>query len=296
LRGDERVAFFFLLPWILGLVFLIAIPFVWGIWISLTDEQIVKVGQFVGLANYEEILTDDPLFIQALGVTLRWLLITTPLFMITGLALALLLNQRLPGMHIFRTILFVPTVLSGVAVAVLWVVLLNGDLGAVNQILRAVGIDDPPNWFRDPGWAMPAVAIMSIWGIGGSAIIWLAGLQNIPPHLYEAAGIDGAGELAKFRHVTVPMLSATVFFVLINLLVDSLLVFAPVFIASGGTQTGGPANSLLFLMYYVYRMALIEGDLAYGAALAWILTIIGAVIVWGAFRFERRVYYQAGAE
>jgi multiple sugar transport system permease protein len=296
LRGDERVAFLFLLPWILGLVFLVAIPFVWGIWISLTDEQIVKVGQFVGLANYEEILTDDPLFIQALGVTLRWLLITTPLFMITGLALALLLNQRLPGMHIFRTILFVPTVLSGVAVAVLWVVLLNGDLGAVNQILRAVGIDDPPNWFRDPGWAMPAVAIMSIWGIGGSAIIWLAGLQNIPPHLYEAAGIDGAGELAKFRHVTVPMLSATVFFVLINLLVDSLLVFAPVFIASGGTQTGGPANSLLFLMYYVYRMALIEGDLAYGAALAWILTIIGAVIVWGAFRFERRVYYQAGAE
>jgi len=295
-RGDERVAFLFLLPWILGLVFLVAIPFVWGIWISLTDEQIVKVGQFVGLANYEEILTDDPLFIQALGVTLRWLLITTPLFMITGLALALLLNQRLPGMHIFRTILFVPTVLSGVAVAVLWVVLLNGDLGAVNQILRAVGIDDPPNWFRDPGWAMPAVAIMSIWGIGGSAIIWLAGLQNIPPHLYEAAGIDGAGELAKFRHVTVPMLSATVFFVLINLLVDSLLVFAPVFIASGGTQTGGPANSLLFLMYYVYRMALIEGDLAYGAALAWILTIIGAVIVWGAFRFERRVYYQAGAE
>jgi multiple sugar transport system permease protein len=295
-RGDERVAILFLLPWILGLVFFLAIPLLWGIWISLTDEQIVKVGQFVGLANYEEILTDDPLFIQALGVTLRWLLITTPLFMITGLALALLLNQRLPGMHIFRTILFVPTVLSGVAVAVLWVVLLNGDLGAVNQILRAVGIDDPPNWFRDPGWAMPAVAIMSIWGIGGSAIIWLAGLQNIPPHLYEAAGIDGAGELAKFRHVTVPMLSATVFFVLINLLVDSLLVFAPVFIASGGTQTGGPANSLLFLMYYVYRMALIEGDLAYGAALAWILTIIGAVIVWGAFRFERRVYYQAGAE
>ena len=295
-RGDERVAILFLLPWILGLVFFLAIPLLWGIWISLTDEQIVKVGEFVGLANYEEILTDDPLFIQALGVTLRWLLLTTPLFMVTGLALALLLNQRLPGMHIFRTVLFVPTVLSGVAVAVLWVVLLNGDLGAVNQILRGIGIDDPPNWFRDPDWAMPAVAIMSIWGIGGSAIIWLAGLQNIPPHLYEAASIDGAGEVAKFRNVTLPMLSATVFFVLINLLVDSLLVFAPVFIASGGGQTGGPANSLLFLMYYVYRKALVEGDLAYGAALAWILTLVGAVIVWAAFRFERRVYYQAGQE
>ena len=296
LRGDERAAILFLLPWLLGLVFFLAIPLVWGIWISLTDERIVKVGEFVGLENYEKILTDDPLFIQALGVTLKWLLLTTPLFMITGLALALLLNQRLPGMNVFRTILFVPTVLSGVAVAVLWVVLLNGELGAVNQILRGLGIEDPPNWFRDPDWAMPAVAIMSIWGIGGSAIIWLAGLQNIPPHLYEAASIDGAGELAKFRNVTIPMLSATLFFVLINLLVDSLLVFAPVFIASGGGQTGGPANSLLFLMYYVYRQALVEGDLAYGAALAWILTVVGAVIVWAAFRFERRVYYQAGSE
>jgi multiple sugar transport system permease protein len=250
----------------------------------------------VGLRNYQEIFTDDALFRQALGVTFRWILLTTPLFMVSGLALALLLNQRLPGMFVFRTILFVPSVLSGVAVAVLWVVLLNADLGAVNALLRAAGIDDPPRWLRDPNWALPAVAIMGLWGIGGSAIIWLAGLQNIPPHLYEAAAIDGAGEWAKFRTITIPMLSATVFFVLINLLVDALLVFAPVFIAAGGTQTGGPANSLMFLMYYIYRKALIEGDLAYGAALAWVLTVIGAVIVWLAFRFERRVYYPGGTE
>lgn len=296
LRGDERAAVLFLLPWLVGLVFLLLIPLGWGIWISLTDEQIVKVGEFVGTANYERALFDDPLFRQALGVTLRWIALTTPVFMVAGLALAMLLNQRLRGMFIFRTILFVPSVLSGVAVAVLWVILLNGDLGAVNQILRAVGIEDPPNWFRDPDWALPAVAIMGLWGIGGSAIIWLAGLQNIPPHLYEAAAIDGAGEWAKFRNITLPMLSATMFFVLINLLVDALLVFAPVFIASGGTQTGGPNNSLLFFMYYIYRQALVEGDLSYGAALAWILTLIGAVIVWLAFRVERRVYYQAGTE
>lgn len=296
MRGDERAALAFLSPWIVGLVFFLLLPLAWGIWISLTDEQIVKVGQFVGFANYQEILTDDPLFMQALGVTFRWIVLTTPLFMVTGLGLALLLNQRLPGMYVFRTILFVPTVLSGVAVAVLWVVLLNGDLGAVNQLLRAVGIEDPPNWFRDPDWAMPAVAIMALWGIGGSAIIWLAGLQNVPPHLYEAAGIDGAGELAKFRHITLPMLSATVFFVLINQLVDALLIFAPIFIASGGGDTGGPNNSLLFLMYYIYRKALVEGDLSYGAAIAWMLTLLGAAIVWLAFRFERRVYYQAGVE
>jgi ABC-type sugar transport system permease subunit len=296
LRGDERAALLFLLPWLVGLVAFLVLPLIWGIWISLTDEQIVKVGAFVGVANYQEILTDDPLFIQSLGVTLRWIVLTTPLFMVCGLGLALLLNQRLPGMFVFRTILFVPSVLSGVAVAVLWVVLLNGDLGAVNQILRAAGIEDPPNWFRDPDWAMPAIAIMGLWGIGGSAIIWLAGLQNIPPHLYEAAGIDGAGEVAKFRHVTIPMLSGTVFFVLINLLVDALLIFAPIFIASGGTDSGGPNNSLLFLMYYIYKKALIEGDLSYAAALAWLLTLVGAAVVWLAFRFERRVYYPAGAE
>jgi multiple sugar transport system permease protein len=296
LRADERAAALFLLPWLVGLVFLLLIPLAWGIWISLTDEQIVKVGQFVGTANYERALFEDQLFRQALSVTLRWILLTTPVFMIAGLGLALLLNQRLRGMFIFRTILFVPSVLSGVAVAVLWVILLNGDLGAVNQVLRAVGIEDPPNWFRDPDWALPAVAIMGLWGIGGSAIIWLAGLQNIPPHLYEAAAIDGAGEWGKFRNVTLPMLSATMFFVLINLLVDALLVFAPVFIASGGAQTGGPNNSLLFFMYYIYRQALVEGNLSYGAALAWILTVVGAVIVWLAFRVERRVYYQAGTE
>jgi ABC-type sugar transport system permease subunit len=295
-RGDEGVALLFLLPWLIGLVAFLLVPLVWGIWISLTDEQIVKVGEFVGLQNYQEILTDDPLFLQALGVTLRWIVLTTPLFMVAGLALALLLNQRLPGMFAFRTILFVPSVLSGVAVAVLWVVLLSGDLGAVNQILRSVGIEDPPNWFRDPDWALPAVAIMGLWGIGGSAIIWLAGLQNVPPDLYEAAAIDGAGEVGQFRHVTLPLLSATVFFVLINLLIDALLVFAPVFIASGGTQTGGPNNSLLFLMYYIYRKALIEGELSYAAALAWILTVVGAAVVWVAFRFERRVYYQTGVE
>ncbi len=296
LPGEGKVAFVFLLPWLVGLVVFLAAPLIWAIWISTTDEQIVRPGSFVGVANYEAILTDDPLFLQALGVTFRWILLTTPLFMAGGLLLALLLNQRLPGMFLFRTILFVPAVLSGVAVAILWFVLLNGELGAVNQILRAIGIEDPPNWFRDPDWALPAVAVMGLWGVGGSAIIWLAGLQNIPPHLYEAAAIDGAGEIAKFRHVTLPLLSGTIFFVLINLLVDSLLIFAPIFIASGGTQSGGPNNSLLFYMYYVYRKAFVEGDLGYGAALAWILTILGAILVWAAFRFEKRVYYQAGAE
>jgi multiple sugar transport system permease protein len=282
-RGDERVAILFLLPWILGLVFFLAIPLLWGIWISLTDEQIVKVGEFVGLANYEEILTDDPLFIQALGVTLRWLLLTTPLFMVTGLALALLLNQRLPGMHIFRTVLFVPTVLSGVAVAVLWVVLLNGELGAVNQVLRAVGIDDPPNWFRDPDWAMPAVAIMSIWGIGGSAIIWLAGLQNIPPHLYEAASIDGAGVWLRFRHITLPYLAPMIG---ITVLLRTIWISnaAEFIVVMTG---GGPANATQILPSYIFSTAYKRLDFGYASAIATVLLLLLLLYALALFRLRR---------
>jgi multiple sugar transport system permease protein len=135
---------------------------------------------------------------------------------------------------------------------------------------------------------------MGLWGVGGGAVIFLAGLQNIPPHLYEAAAIDGAGGWAKFRHITLPMLSPTIFFIAINAIVDSLLFFAPVFVISGGAYRGGPDDSLLFYMLYLYRRGFIEGQLGYAAALAWVLTVIGVLLVWLAFRFERRfVYYES---
>jgi multiple sugar transport system permease protein len=216
------------------------------------------------------------------------------LLLVVGLGVALLLNQRLPGMNGFRTLLYVPAVLSGVAVAVLWFMLLNGESGAVNQVLRALGWTDPPFWFDDADWAMPALAIMSLWGVGGGAVIFLAGLQNIPPHLYEAASIDGAGPLAKFRHITLPMLSPTLFFVLVNLVVDGLLVFGPIFVISGGAYSGGPDDSLLFYMLYLYRKGFLEGQLGYAAALAWILTVVGVLLVWLTLRIERRfVFYES---
>ena len=139
-----------------------------------------------------------------------------PIFLLSRPLVALLLNQKLRGMSFFRTLLYVPAVLSGVAIAVLWFTLLNSDLGAVNQLLRTIGIEDPPNWFQDPDFALWGVAIMGLWGVGTNAIIYLAGLQNIPPDLYEAAGMDGAGAWAKFRHITLPMLSPTMFFLLIG--------------------------------------------------------------------------------
>ena len=294
-RKEERVAFAFLLPWFGGLLLLIAIPLLYAIWISLTDAFYLRPGQadFIGLDNFVEIFTDDAQFRKAVEVTVRWILLTTPLFLFTGLILSLLLNQRLRGMNFFRTILYVPAVLSGVAVTVLWINLFNPDLGAINGFLRAVGVANPPQWFRSPDWAMPALAVMGLWGIGGSAVIFLAGLQNIPPHLYEAASIDGAGGWAKFRNITLPMLSPTLFFLTVNAVIDALLVFAQIWVVSGGSKNAGPDDSLLFYMYYVYLESFRDGQYGYGSALAWLLTIAGVLLVAFVFRFEKRfVYYE----
>src|SRR5919108_4787897 len=293
-RQEERAAYLFLSPWIAGFVFFLLVPLLWAIWLSFTDEQLLRPGRFVGLENYVRAFTGDPSFYKALQVTLTWIVIAVPLFLITGLLVALLLNQKVRGMGFFRTILYVPAVLSGVAIAVLWFTLLNSELGAVNQLLRTVGIDNPPNWFLDPDWALIAVVIMGLWGVGTNAIIYLAGLQNIPPELYEAAEIDGAGPWQKFRHITLPMLSPTMFFLLIGELTAALVIIGPVIVISGAGGAAGPADSLLFYMLLLYRRGFVEGQMGYAAALAWILTVIGLLLVWLTFKFEKRfVFYQA---
>ena len=275
-------------------MFFLLIPLVWAVYISLTNEEQYVYGEFIGGANYTRAVGDAN-FWQAVTVTAKWLVFTTPLFMVAGLFLSLLLYQRLRGMNLFRTILYIPAVLSGVAVAVLWFTLLNPD-GAINQVLKGVGIPEPPNWFQDPTWAMPALALMALWGVGGRAIIFLAGLQNIPPHLYEAAALDGAGAIGKFRHVTLPMLSSTIFFILINLIVDALLIFGPAFVISQGGRTAGPADSLLFYFFLIWRTAFVDQEIGYSAALAWILTIAGFLVVWLTLRLEKRfLFYESAA-
>ena len=292
-RAEDRAAYLFLLPWLAGLVLFVAAPLGWSVWISLTDEQLLRPGDYIGTANYEQIFSADPYFVHSLGVTLRWILFTTPIFLAAGLGVAILLNQKLPGMNAFRTILYIPAVLSGVAVTILWAVLLNGDIGAVNTVLRDLGWEDPPRWLQEEAWALPAVAIMGLWGIGGGAVIFLAGLQNIPPHLYEAAELDGAGPVARFRFITLPMLSPTLFFLLINAVVDALLVIGPLIVIVGRAGSGGPGDSLLFYMLYLYRVGFVDGQLGYAAALAWILTVVGVILVFLTFRLERRfVFYE----
>lgn len=295
---EERVAYLFLLPWFAGLLFFLAIPLVYSLYISMTDKRLISRGRehFIGLENYVYMFTKDGFFYHALYITMKWLVLSTPLFLTAGLLVSLLLNQRYFGMNVFRTILYIPAVVSGVAVAVLWLQLLNPELGVVNYMLTRLGVENPPYWLDDPQWAMPAVLLMGLWGVGGYAIIYLAGLQNVPPHLYEAATIDGAGAWAKFRHVTLPMLSPTIFFLILNAVIDALLIFGPLFVltASGTGGVGGPENSLLFYMLYLYRVAFVQGFMGYGTALAWILTIIGVLMVFLMMKLERRyVFYES---
>lgn len=288
--GDDRAALLFLSPWLLGLVLLIGLPIVMMTAVSLTDWSLTSSPRFVGLDNYARMLSDHR-FAQSISVTLRYVVLSVPLFMVTGLGLALLLNSRLPGIGVFRTILFVPSILAGVAVAVLWLQVLSPETGILNQVLRAVGVANPPRWLSNPDWAVPAVVLTGLWTIGGGAIIYLAGLQNIPPHLYEAAELDGAGLIARFRHITIPMLSPTLFFVLITTLIGAFQVFDVAFVL-GGSRGGG--GNLLFYLLNLWNEGFRNGRYGYASALAVVFVASAAVVVVIAMRVsERLVYYEA---
>lgn len=256
-------------PWLIGFLLFTAGPFVVSIVLSMTDWRIMIAPKFVGLQNYIQILTNDPNFWQSIRVTFTYVALALPLGLFAGLGLSLLLNQKVPGARAFGTLFYLPAVLSGVSVALMWMWLLNPDYGVVNTMLGLIGIQGP-NWFWDPDWALPSVVLMSLWRVGGSAIIYLAGLQNISPHLYEAAEIDGAGRLAKLRHITIPMLTPTIFFQLVMELIDAFQVFTVIYVITDG----GPMRSTLFYMFYMFRTAFEDFDMGYASALAWIMGVI----------------------
>jgi ABC-type sugar transport system permease subunit len=293
-RREERAGYLFLSPWLLGLLAFWIVPIIWSVWLSGSDWDIISSPHWIGLENYRAMLGDRS-FWNAIRVTLKYLVMSVPLYLIVGLALSLLLNQKVRGMNLFRTILFLPSVLSGVAVAVLFAALLNPDVGAVNSLLRTLGLDDPPRWFGSPTWAVPTVVLIGLWGIGGGAIIYLAGLQNIPAQLYEAAALDGAGPWQRFRFVTLPMLTPTLLFVLLVSLIDAMQVFDTVYVLEGAH--GARSESLNFYLLNLYNEGFRNGRLGYASALAWVLTIAAAVVILVIFKTSGRwVYYEYDPE
>ncbi len=258
----------FISPWLMGLVFFIAGPMIYSMYLSLTEYTLLNPPFFIGLENYIE-LFKDPRFIKSLKVTGYYTFVGVPLRLGIALAIAILLNKVKYGQNLLRTVFYLPSVVSGVAVVILWKWLFNPEIGLINYILRFFGFSGP-GWLYDPVWALDALVIMSLWGVGGAIVIFLAGLQGIPDRLYEAAKIDGAGAWKTLRNITIPMLSSTIFFNLIMGVIGSFQVFTSAYVAT----EGGPLDSTLVTVLYLYKKAFGELQMGYASAMAWVLFAI----------------------
>jgi multiple sugar transport system permease protein len=286
-RREAIYGYLFIAPAVLGFLIWIAGPMLFSAWVSLTEWDLLSAPEFVGLRNYQSMLK-DPLFWQSLKVTAYFTLVSVPLFQALALAVALLMNVNVRGIALFRTIYYLPSIVPVVANAMLWSWVFNSEFGLLNAGLRAVGLPKVL-WLQNPVWSMPALITMSLWGLGGAMLIYLAGLQGVPQQLYEAAELDGASYWHRFRHVTIPMISPVLFFNLLMGLIGALQTFTQGYIITNG----GPQNSTLFYALYIYRRAFTDFKMGYAAALAWVLFGIVLLLSVLVFRYlGRQVYYE----
>lgn len=273
------IGYAFISPWLVGFVVFTVYPFASSLYLSFTRYNIVQSPVWVGAANYHLLFTRDPLFWKSLAVTFKFAGLSVPLGIIAGVGLALLLNLKLRGIAIYRTIFFLPSIVPTVASSVVFLWLLNPDIGLINRALGAFGITGP-EWLQSPKWAIWSLVGLSLWGVGGSMVIYLAGLKDIPAHLYEAALIDGASPLQRLRYVTLPMLSPVIFFNLVMGLIGVFQYFTQAYIM---TQ-GGPEDSTHFYALYMFEQAWRYLNMGYASAMGWVLFLIimslTAVLFW----------------
>jgi multiple sugar transport system permease protein len=291
-RRKEAIAgYLFISPWLIGFIVFFVGPIIASFVLSFTQWNIVGTPEWIGLKNYQDIFTSDPRFVKAVQVTLTYAVIYLPLEVICGIGLAVLMNLKLRGIGIFRTLYYMPYVVPQVAAALVWVWMLNARYGVVNTVLSWIGITGP-NWLGSPAYVLTSLTIIALWGVGGSSVIYLAGLQNIPGVFYEAATVDGANSFQKFFRITLPLLSPTIFFQVVLGLIGVFQTFTPAYIAAGAT--GGPLQSGLFYMLYLYNRGFETLRMGYASALAWILTAFILVVTVMVLRSSRCwVYYES---
>jgi multiple sugar transport system permease protein len=289
-RSREAIAgYLFLLPWFLGLVVLTAGPLIASLLLSFTDFDLLQAPTWVGLQNYVTMFTSDPRYLQSLGVTFLYVIVGVPAQLAVALGVAVLLNQKVRGLGFFRAAFYLPSLLgASVAIAIMWRQLF-GENGVINHVLGSIGVD-APNWIASPQWALWTLVLLHVWQFGSAMIIFLAGLQQVPRDLYDAASVDGASRWTQFRSVTIPMITPVIFFNLVLGIVNSFQAFTSAYIISGGT--GGPSDSTLFATLYLYQQGFGSFHMGYASAMAWMLLIIIAVFTAVNFAASRRwVYY-----
>jgi multiple sugar transport system permease protein len=293
LARKEALAFYaFIAPWLIGFTAFTLYPMIASAYYSLTVYNVVEM-RFVGLQNFRELIADDK-FYWSLWVTAKFTLVGVPLGITAALAVAVLLNQKVPFLSFWRTLYYLPSVISGVAVALLWRWVFNPEFGLANFFLGKFGIEGP-RWFYSEQWVIPSYWIMGVWGIGGAMVIYLAGLQGVPTSLYEAAEIDGASSWQRFWTITIPMISPVILFTLVTNLIGALQTFTQVYVISNGL--GGPNNASLLYVLYMFLQGFRWFRLGYASALAWVLFFIIVALTYLMLRASRNlVYYEsAGA-
>jgi len=298
------VGYAFISPWLAGFCIFTAIPFVASIYLSFTRYNIITPPVWVGTANYELLFGGDPLFWESLSVTLKYAMVAVPLGIVAGVSLALLLNLEIGGISVYRTIFYLPAIVPVVATSTIFIWILNPQIGLVNGLLRHIYIPRipftdwggyhlvGPNWLNDPDYALPSLVIMSLWAVGGSMIIYLAGLKDIPTSLFEAAMIDGASTIQRTRHITLPMLTPVIFFNLVMGIIAAFQYFTQAYVIMNGG--GGPEDSTYFYALYLFNRAWRYLDMGYASAMAWVLFLIIMAITGLVFRSHRRWVHYGG--
>jgi multiple sugar transport system permease protein len=289
-RREAIEGYLFITPWVVGFLIFTAGPMVASFVLSFTEWGLVDRPVFIGVDNYVK-MVQDPLVWHSLYITARYTFLTVPLRLVASLVIALILVRPILGVYAYRGIFYLPNILGGVVTALLWMWVFNPDYGILNYLLSLVGIAGP-KWLADPDWALPAIVIMSVWNVGAAVILFIAGLQSIPVHLYEAAELDGAGGWARFRYVTLPMLSPTLLFFLITSIISSFQVFDIAFVASSGS--GGPVRSTLVYLLYFYQNGFKYFEMGYASALIWLLLVIVLLLTLLIFRSSNIwVFYES---
>ena len=281
----------FVSPWVIGFLVLTLYPSLSSLYYSFTNYNIIQPAQWVGLENYRLIFTSDPLFLTAVRNTLFYVLLHVPLTIIVSLGIAMLLNINLRGQALYRTLIFLPSVVPEIVVGLLWSWMLNPQFGVSNIILKALGLPSI-GWLTDPSWSKPALVMIGLWGVGNSIVIYLAALQDVPEHLYEAASIDGASVWAKTRYITLPMITPTILFNLILGIIYGIQTFTNAFIISKGT--GGPVDSTTFYGLLIYRNAFSYLKMGYASAMAWLLFVVILIITLVVFKTSGRWVFYSG--
>jgi multiple sugar transport system permease protein len=287
---EEITAYLLISPWIIGFLVFMLGPMLASLGLSFFETNLFS-SSFVGLDNFQTLFSPDPtrsLFWKSLYNTAYYAILSIPLTIGVGFIIALLLNQNIRGLSVYRMVYYLPAIIPSIAASMVWLYLFQPEFGIVNWVLSLVGIKGM-RWLLDPKTAKLVFVIMSVWGAGGNMLVFLAGLQGIPTELYEAATIDGAGRWRRFTHVTLPMVSPTLFFVLVTSIIGSFQVFGSVYVMTGG----GPANSTLMYVLHLYLVAFRQYRLGYASALAWVFFIVLLLLTLLVFRSSSAwVYYE----